>query len=275
MIILGGTSRQSLAALRSTLDDKLKGLSSAECVAISTDLFSALETISTSVGLRRAIIDPARDAAAKADLINDLFGKSISKPTLAILESAASLRWSSPVDIANAVEQLAIEAEATAANAENQLDRVQDELFAFSRILIEHSDLRQALNLSGVEAEHKTSLVQSLLGKQTAPSTVRLLVQLVNGLGGRSIEIIQDLYIQAVAARRNRLIAIVRTRAALTAAQSEKLSTTLSKQVGQPIHLNIQIDPTVIGGISIRFADELVDGTISTRLAEAGRALAV
>lgn len=275
MSTLGGTSRQSLAALRSTLDDKLKGLSSAECVAISTDLFSALKTISTSVGLRRAIIDPARDSAAKADLINDLFGKSISKPTLAILESAASLRWSSPVDIANAIEQLAIEAEATAANAENQLDRVQDELFAFSRILIEHSDLRQALNLSGVEDEYKTSLVESILGKQAAPSTVRLLVQLVNGLGGRSIEIIQDLYIQAVAARRNRLIAIVRTRAALTEAQSEKLSITLSKQVGQPIHLNIQIDPTVIGGISIRFADELVDGTISTRLAEAGRALAV
>jgi len=41
------------------------------------------------------------------------------------------------------------------------------------------------------------------------------------------------------------------------------------------VHLNYQIDPTILGGVSIRFADEMVDGTISTRLADAGRALAI
>jgi F-type H+-transporting ATPase subunit delta len=49
----------------------------------------------------------------------------------------------------------------------------------------------------------------------------------------------------------------------------------MAQQVGQPVHLNFEIDPSVIGGVSVRFADELVDGTISTRLLEAGRALAV
>jgi F-type H+-transporting ATPase subunit delta len=99
--------------------------------------------------------------------------------------------------------------------------------------------------------------------------------QLVTGLAGRSIDSVLEIYIDAVAARRNRLIVLVSTRTALTATQSEKLTQIMSKQVGQPVHLNFHIDPSVLGGVSVRFADEMVDGTISTRLAEAGRALAV
>ena len=73
--------------------------------------------------------------------------------------------------------------------------------------------------------------------------------------------------------RRNRLIAVVRTAAALTDAQSKRLATVLEKKVGQPIRINVQIDPTILGGVSIKFADELVDGSVVNRLANAGRAL--
>jgi F-type H+-transporting ATPase subunit delta len=121
----------------------------------------------------------------------------------------------------------------------------------------------------------KSEIISKLLGAKAAPSTVRLLTQLVNGLAGRSIDSVQEIYIDAVAARRNRLNVLVRTRSALSTAQVEKLTRIMTAQVGQPVHLNFDIDPSVIGGVSIRFADEIVDGTISTRLADAGRALAV
>jgi F-type H+-transporting ATPase subunit delta len=47
----------------------------------------------------------------------------------------------------------------------------------------------------------------------------------------------------------------------------------LEQKVGQPIRINVQIDPTILGGVSIKFADELVDGSVVNRLANAGRAL--
>jgi len=275
VIALGGKSRQSLASLRGTLDEQLKGVSSADCTAISHDLFSVLSSLTSSIGLRRAFTDPSRDAASKNALIADLFGKSVSKQAIALLEAAVSLRWSSPVDVASAVEQLAIEAEATAANAEGTLDRLQEELFAFESVLEQNPDLRAGLSLNGVEANFKSELLASVLGGKVAPSTLRLLTELVIALSGRTIELVIDLYIQTVAARRNRAIAVVRTRSALSAAQTEKLTALLSKQVGQPVHLNVEIDPTVLGGISIRFKDEMIDGTMNTRVAEAGRALAI
>jgi len=98
--------------------------------------------------------------------------------------------------------------------------------------------------------------------------------ELVSGLRGRNIESTIAFYSAATAARRDRVIALVRSAIALTDSQKAKLTETLMKKIGQPVRLNIEVDPTVIGGISIRFADELIDATIVNRLADAGRALA-
>jgi F-type H+-transporting ATPase subunit delta len=275
VIDLGGNSRQSFAALRGELDQKLFGLSSQDCTAISAELFTVLFSLNSSVGLRRACTDPSRDAASKAVLINDLFGKNVSRKVLDILIEAVSLRWASSVDFASAFEQLAIEAEATAANNDNTIDRVQDELFEFAGVLSDNQDLRRILGgLSGSPAG-KADIIHSLLADKVAPSTLRLLTYMVNDLAGRVIDQVLEVYAQAVAARRNRLIVLVRTRSALSPSQAEKLSALMIEQVGQPVHLNFELDPSVIGGVSVRFADELVDGTISTRLQEAGRALAI
>ena len=77
MIVLGGSSRQSLAALRVALDNTLKGVSAGDASAISSDLFKALVAIDSSTGLRRALIDSARDSSSKSDLVSDLFKKPV------------------------------------------------------------------------------------------------------------------------------------------------------------------------------------------------------
>ena len=99
MISLAGNSRQSLITLRDGLDEKLKGLSSSDCTGISTDLFSVVSALNSSISLRRAFTDPSRDAASKTQLAKDLFAKNISAKVLELMSKAAALRWSSPVDI--------------------------------------------------------------------------------------------------------------------------------------------------------------------------------
>ncbi len=275
MIVLGGSSRQALLALRGALDEQLKGSSSSECTALSADLFKALGAVGSSVGLRRALTDPARDHASKSALITDLFGSQIGAKAVSLLVTAASYRWSSSSEIADAIEQIAVEAEATAANGEGSLDRVEEELFLFSRLIVTSNDLRLALNDRADSTDRKVALIDSIFATKAAPSTVRLLEALVGGTRGRSIEAALAAFAHAVSARRNRLVAIVRSVIALTSTQSEKLAASLTKQVGQPVHINTEIDPSVLGGIEVRFADEIIDGTISNRLAEASRALAV
>jgi len=275
MLNLGGNSRQSLSAIRVVLDGKLKGLSSAECTAVSGELFNVLLALQSSGALRRAVTDPARDHEAKSALVADLFGASLTKSTLDLVVQLVALRWSRTSDIVHAIEQLAVEAEATAANTDNSLDQVEEELFSFSKVLVENNDLRQALNSSLDSGDHKAELIAAIFDGKFNPSSVRLLQQLVRVLQRRSIELALLAFIHGVTSRHSRLRAVVRSRVDLTSAQREKLAATLTKQMGQPVHISVEIDASVIGGVAVRFDDEVIDGTISNRLAEASRALAV
>lgn len=272
-IHLGGSSRQSLVIARGKLDAAVKGASAATASEISTHLFFAAEVFAGNTSLRRAITDPSRDIAAKNALIADLFSSKIGKEASALISDVAALRWSASKDVIYVLEQLAIEAEASAANINNELDRVEDELFSASRSLLDSSELRSAL-VGGAGADLKAQLVTDLLSKNASASTVKLVRALVTQRRGRSLEAAFADYLFGLANRRNRLIAVVRTAAPISDAQKVRLSGAIEKQVGQPIRVNIQVDPTILGGVSIKFADELIDASISNRLAHAGRALA-
>ena len=271
-IHLGGSSRQSLVASRVALDAAIKGASAASASELSSHLFAAAEVFAGNTSLRRAITDPSRDKAAKATLVKDLFGKSTGALAISLLSDVSALRWSATKDVIHVIEQLAIEAEASAANIAGELDRVEDEFFETSRLVADNFELRKALVSVG-STDAKSALIAEVLGKKASSSTVKIASALVSHLRGRSIEAAFADYLFGLANRRNRLIAVVRTASALTDAQATRLATVLEKKVGQPIRINVQIDPTILGGVSIKFADELVDGSVVNRLANAGRAL--
>ncbi len=271
-IHLGGSSRQSLVASRVALDAAIKGASAASASELSSHLFAAAEVFAGNTSLRRAITDPSRDKAAKATLVKDLFGKSTGARAISLLSDVSALRWSATKDVIHVIEQLAIEAEASAANIAGELDRVEDEFFETSRLVADNFELRKALVSVG-SSEAKSALIAEVLGKKASSSTIKLASALVAHLRGRSIEAAFADYLFGLANRRNRLIAVVRTATALTDAQTKRLATVLEKKVGQPIRINVQIDSSILGGVSIKFADELVDGSVVNRLANAGRAL--
>ena len=271
-IHLGGSSRQSLVAARAKLDAAVKGASAATASELSAHLFFAAEVFASNTSIRRAFTDSSRDASSKTTLVKDLFGSKISGSASDLLAEVAGLRWSAAGDLVTVIEQLAIEAEATAANADGALDRLEAEFFEVSRVIADNFELRKALVGNG-SVDAKGALIADVLSKSASASTVKLAVALVTSLRGRSIEAAFADYLFGLANRRNRLIAHVRVATVITDAQKTRLAAAIESLVGQPISVNIQVDPSIVGGVSVKFADELVDGSISNRLASAGRAL--
>ena len=267
---LGGSSRQSLVTARAALDAAVKGVDASKASALSAELFFVADVLDSNIAVRRALTDSSRDDKSKSAFLSELFSSKIGALTLGITTEISAMRWSAPKDLVLVIEQLAIEAEASAANIAGELDVVEDEIFTASRAIAGSADLRRALTSDAKLA--KATLVSEIL-KGASGSTVKLVSQLVNTWRGRSIESAFADYAHALAARRNRVIALVRVAAPLSPAQQERLSTALNKQVGQPVRINIEIEPAVIGGVSVKFADELVDGTVSNRLAGAARAV--
>jgi F-type H+-transporting ATPase subunit delta len=257
-------------AARTSLDAAVKGADVVSASTLGSELFFIADVLDTNIAVRRALTDTSRDAQSKDAFITELFGKKIGAQGLTIVKEISAMRWSGAKDLVQVVEQLAIEAEASAANIAGELDRVEDEMFTASRTIAGSSELRKAFGSDAKDA--KAVLVSEIL-KGASGSTVKLVSQLVNSWRGRSVEAAFADYAHSLAARRNRVIALVKVAAPMSLAQQDRLAAALNKQVGQPVRINIEIDSNIVGGVSVRFADELVDGTVSNRLAGAARAL--
>jgi F-type H+-transporting ATPase subunit delta len=268
---LGGSSRASLVAARIALDAAVKGVDAKTASTLSSELFFITDVLGSNISVRRALTDPSRDAQSKSVFVKDLLASKVGVPALGLLTEISALRWSGAKDLVQVIEQLAIEAEASAANISGELDRVEEEIFVVFSAVTNSSELRKAFKSDAVQA--KSKLAQEIL-KNASTSTSKLLTQMVNSWRGRSIEATFADYQWALAARRNRVIALVKVAAPINQDQQTRLVTALTSKVGQPVRINIEIDPHVIGGVSVKFADEIVDGSISNRLAGAARALA-
>ncbi|WP_260115259.1 FoF1 ATP synthase subunit delta [Ornithinimicrobium sp. INDO-MA30-4] len=69
------------------------------------------------------------------------------------------------------------------------------------------------------------------------------------------------------------MTAIVTTAGALSETQLDRLEKALVAQYGKQVHMNVVIDPEVIGGLRVEIGDEIIEGTISSRLDDARRRL--
>ena len=72
MTEFGGSSRQSLASARSSLDAALTGISAADAQSMALELFAVVATMDSSTALRRALTDSSRDAGEKTALVKEI-----------------------------------------------------------------------------------------------------------------------------------------------------------------------------------------------------------
>jgi F-type H+-transporting ATPase subunit delta len=80
---------------------------------------------------------------------------------------------------------------------------------------------------------------------------------------------IVDEFAEVSAERRRHAVAEVRTAVPLTDEQREKIAAALAKATGRSLEVKVVVDPSVIGGVVARIGDEVIDGSIRTRLDEA------
>ena len=52
----------------------------------------------------------------------------------------------------------------------------------------------------------------------------------------------------------------------LDAAQLDRLQATLTKTYGQSLRLNQRIDQSIIGGVKVQVGEEIIDGSVASRL---------
>ncbi|WP_226532742.1 F0F1 ATP synthase subunit delta [Microbacterium paraoxydans] len=262
---MGSATVQALAA-------STQALAAAKGVTLETasELFVAARAAGESPQLSGALADPAASVAARQKVVSAVFG-SLSAGAQSVLASAVAERWSTADELVDGIEELAIRAAAIADPAAD----IEGEIFGFSRLVAANPELELALGsrLGGDEA--KGALVERLLaGGSTSASAALIISSLVRQPRERRVRQLLSRAIRIVSSQRGLVVATVHTASELSDAQRTRLSDALSRRYDGEVSLNVVIDPAVVGGLRVQIADDVIDGSISARLADLRQKLA-
>jgi F-type H+-transporting ATPase subunit delta len=271
--VLQSASRDALAEAGNRLDSQVDGSSAAELATLGDDLFAVLRLIVSEPTLRRHLADPAVPAASRTHLADQLLSGKIGRAALDVVSDTVSARWSRSTDLEDAIEALARRATLGVAEKDGTLDEVEDQLFRVGRILDREPRLAQLVGDRTQPVEGRVGLLKKVLGAKVSPVTATLLEQAIRVPQGRSLDRAAEQLAELAAARRDRSVAHVRTPVRLSPAQEQQLTESLSRVYGRPISLQVELDESLIGGLVVNVGDELIDGSVSGRLAAARRTL--
>lgn len=256
---MGSASRQASTSTKAAL----AALGGSVDLATAEQLFAAGRVIAESSQLRATLADPAINVAAKEGLLGKIFGTKLGKSATALLLAVVSSDWSSQDDLLTGLEDIALRVTALSAPASLSID---SELFAFSRVVASDNELELALGTKLGDSSAKGGLVASLLGGKASDQTIVIVSALVQQPLGRRIGALLTHAASVVADQSGQVIATVTTATPIAASQLASLTKSLTKIYGRELRLNIEIDPSIIGGLRVQVGDDVIDGSISSRI---------
>jgi len=272
MAKMRSASRRALASLSDRFSTIAKSLDNQGLSTVSGELVSVAKMLDREIVVTRYLTVPAEDAAPRVRLIERLVSGKVAAPTLDVLRAAVSERWSANSDLVDAIEHVSRQALLEVAEREDQVDEVEDQLFRFSRILDAQPRLAILLGDYAAPAEGRIALLRKVLDSSSGSVNkiaISLLSQTVELLRGEPAEEAMKFLAEVAVARRGEVVAQVSAAAELGDAQRTRLTEVLSRIYGHPVTVQLQIDGALLGGLLISVGDEVIDGTLSSRLAAA------
>lgn len=256
---MGSATRQALATARAALSE----ISGAD-LATAQSLFAAARVVSSSHQLRAAIADAEADPAAKAGLLDAVFGSALTPDARGLLGVVAAQRWSRSEDVLEGIEELGLRVAAATAPEGTELEA---ELFTFGRAVGSDAELELALSSKLGSNDAKVALVDRLL-TDASPQARTIMSQLVQEPRGRRIGELIRHAAAVVADASGFAVATVTSAAPVAPAQLQRLAAGLSAKYGRHLRINQVIDPAILGGLRVQVGDDVTDGTIAKRLGD-------
>lgn len=248
----------------------IAGLSSS---SVGAELFTVANLLEAEHSLRRNLSDSGLSPDARQGLVADLLSNKISSEAAKVVKAIVSARWSSDSDLVNAVESAGALVLLAETEKSGHQSRVEEEVFYFARLIDSQADLQMALSDPSSTPQGKVKLIADLLSGRAHADTITLVSQYVSHPRGRRIGKALDELSVLAAARQNRLVATVTSAVAISDSHKSRIDAALSRIYGQEVLIDTVIDESVVGGVSVQIGDDVIDGTISTRIQQALRQL--
>ncbi|WEV65602.1 F0F1 ATP synthase subunit delta [Bifidobacterium sp. ESL0764] len=258
------TSRDSLAP---KLRDKGTG-----AWRIGEELFVVTNLLDHDARVERSLTDPSRPTADKKALINAILADQADPLTVDILDDLVSRNWSRVRDIANAVEDFAVDAMMYYADATDCTLTVSIELAEMRSALLKMSVLRSKLSDEFAPAKARLDLLHTVFeGSKLNKVTMRLAEHAVANPRHRRFLVTLEWLIAKFTRHMGQSMVTVTTATPLNQTQIKRLAAIYSSRLGRPVHINSSVDPSVLGGMRVQIGADVTDNTVAAQLLQLRR----
>jgi len=150
---------------------------------------------------------------------------------------------------------------------DGQTDTYRQELKGFAQILAQHKELDQAIINPLYDSTGRRKVLQSVIDKLQLSKVVRSFLLLLFDKGRLNfIGHVNDFYQKMADELKGISRASLVSATELSSETVQKIRAALSKRTGKEVILEVEQDPTLVGGIVTKIGDLVLDGSIKTQL---------
>lgn len=272
------SSRQALEQGKAVLA-RQTGMTAQTCYDWADDLFVLSDLVQGSSRIALALTDPARNLEDRVRLLQAL-AENLSEVALTTVEGALSAAPSAQ-ELPTVIESLGEYAVQRGAQTEGKAIEIADEIFSLERFVRSNQQVRSALSDRNREPKYRVRLLKELFGSSLSRPATTLALRAVSAVNRDSkledsVSLTGNLrhMRRDLAAAGDTLVATVQVATPLADAQAERLRDILSRRYQKNIHLQVSVDPSVIGGMKVRVGSQIFDGSLATIIQETKQKLA-
>ena len=149
----------------------------------------------------------------------------------------------------------------------NAIDSVTADLANFEALITESPDLARLVRSPVFTAEEQSRAVAALLDKAGIGGLANKFLRLV--AENRRLFAIHDIvrgYKAMVAKHKGEVTAQVTVAEPLSDARLAEIKSSLKSVTGKDVQVDVQIDPTIIGGLIVKLGSRMIDSSLRTKL---------
>ena len=148
---------------------------------------------------------------------------------------------------------------------QHAVDRTLEDVQAIAQVF-SHRTLAYLLSEPKVSAQRKETVLRQFLGDKVQPISLNLALLVVERRLVEAMPNIARELKQLVLNYKNQAVAEVTTASRIDDAQMALIKQALERRTGKSILVNVQVKPEILGGVIARVGDQVIDGSVRSRL---------
>jgi F-type H+-transporting ATPase subunit delta len=160
---------------------------------------------------------------------------------------------------ATAIFELALEA--------GSLDQIRDQLDAFDQLAASSPDLTRLIRSPVFGAEEQTKALVAVLDRAGITGLAAQFLKVVTA--NRRLFTIRDIiraFRALVARHKGEVTAQITVAEQLNDARLNEIKDALAAVTGKDVHVDMRVDPSIIGGLIVKLGSRMVDSSLRTKL---------